>query len=31
VREANRLLSASDSTVLQIEALAQLTPRKGAR
>ena len=31
VREANRLLPASDSSVLQIEALAQLTPRKGAR
>jgi diguanylate cyclase (GGDEF)-like protein len=31
VREANRLLPASDSTVLQIEALAQLTGRKGAR
>jgi diguanylate cyclase len=28
VREANRLLPASDSTVLQIEALAQLTGRK---
>jgi diguanylate cyclase (GGDEF)-like protein len=31
VREANRLLPASDSTVLQIEALAQLTGGKATR